>query len=89
MSAVLEFHNSHSTLLLAAGPSMVDQPGAAVQGVEGVWMSIQSLDGLLRMPLPPLGSTPGCGGFLCELRGPLVFYLDAWLAESIFTLTES
>lgn len=35
MSAVLEFHNSHSTLLLAAGPSMVEQPGAAVQGEEG------------------------------------------------------
>lgn len=35
MSAIVEFHNSHSYPLLDAGPSIVDQPGAAFLGGKG------------------------------------------------------
>lgn len=67
----------------AAGPSMVDHPGAAVQGDQ--WTSAQSLDGLLKTPPPlPLIRTRPWWFPVQELRDPLVFYLEAWLADLIF-----
>ncbi|XP_054424811.1 oocyte-expressed protein homolog [Pteronotus mesoamericanus] len=62
---------------------MADQPGVAVQGDQG--MSAQSLDGLLRIPLPlPRIRIRPWWFPVQELRNPLVFYLEAWLADSIF-----
>ncbi|XP_024432359.1 oocyte-expressed protein homolog [Desmodus rotundus] len=62
---------------------MAGQPGAAVQGDQR--MSAQSLDGLLGMPppLPQIRTRPWWFP-VQELRDPLVFYLEAWLADSIF-----
>ncbi|KAK1338255.1 hypothetical protein QTO34_001370 [Cnephaeus nilssonii] len=62
---------------------MVDQPGAAVQ--EEPWMSAQALDKLLKMPLPlPRIRTRPWWFPALELRDPLVFYLEACLADHIF-----
>lgn len=42
-------------------------------------------DGLLRLPLPPPRLRIRPWWFpVQELRDPLVFYLEAWLADSIF-----
>ncbi|XP_008137671.2 oocyte-expressed protein homolog [Eptesicus fuscus] len=62
---------------------MVDQPGAAVQ--EEPWMSAQALDKLLKMPLPlPRIRTRPWWFPALELRDPLVFYLEASLADPVF-----
>ncbi|XP_036269396.1 oocyte-expressed protein homolog [Pipistrellus kuhlii] len=62
---------------------MVDQPGAVVQ--EDAWMSAQDLDRLLKMPLPlPRVRTRPWWFPEQDLRDPLVFYLEACLAEPIF-----
>ncbi|XP_036105381.1 oocyte-expressed protein homolog [Molossus molossus] len=62
---------------------MVDHPGAAAQGDQ--WTSAQSLDGLLKIPLPlPRIRTRPWWFPVQELRDPLVFYLEAWLADVIF-----
>ncbi|XP_059542165.1 oocyte-expressed protein-like [Myotis daubentonii] len=62
---------------------MVDQPSAVVQ--EDPWMSVQALDGLLKMllPLPWIRTRPWWFPAL-KLRVPLVFYLEACLADPIF-----
>ncbi|XP_011379314.1 oocyte-expressed protein homolog [Pteropus medius] len=45
----------------------------------------ESRDGLLRLPLPPPRLRTRPWWFpVQELRDPLVFYLEAWLADSIF-----
>ncbi|XP_004413144.1 oocyte-expressed protein homolog [Eumetopias jubatus] len=63
---------------------MVDDAGVAkAQGDE--WTPAQSLDRLLRSPLPPPRIRTRPWWFpVQELRDPLVFYLEAWLADSIF-----
>ncbi|XP_026362725.2 oocyte-expressed protein homolog [Ursus arctos] len=63
---------------------MVDDAGAArAHGDE--WTSAQSLDTLLWSPLPPPRIRTRPWWFpVQELRDPLVFYLEAWLADSIF-----
>ncbi|KAF3831700.1 hypothetical protein GH733_000512 [Mirounga leonina] len=63
---------------------MVDDVGAAkAQGDE--WTPAQSLGRLLRSPLPPPRIRTRPWWFpVQELRDPLVFYLEAWLADSIF-----
>ncbi|XP_023610085.1 oocyte-expressed protein homolog isoform X1 [Myotis lucifugus] len=62
---------------------MVDQPDAVVQ--EDPWMSAQALDRLLKMPLPlPRIRTRPWWFPALELRDPLVFYLEACLADPIF-----
>lgn len=63
---------------------MVDDAGAAkAQGDE--WTPAQSLNRLLRSPLPaPRIRTRPWWFPVQELRDPLVFYLEAWLADSIF-----
>lgn len=63
---------------------MVDDAGTAkAQGDE--WTSAQSLDRLLWSPLPPPRIRTRPWWFpVQELRDPLVFYLEAWLADSIF-----
>uniref|UniRef100_G1QCH1 KH-like RNA-binding domain-containing protein n=1 Tax=Myotis lucifugus TaxID=59463 RepID=G1QCH1_MYOLU len=63
---------------------MVHQPGAVVQ--EDPWMSAQALDRLLKMPLPlPQIRTRPWWFPALELRDPLVFYLEACLADPIFS----
>ncbi|XP_004770788.1 oocyte-expressed protein homolog [Mustela nigripes] len=63
---------------------MVDDAGAAkAQGDE--WTPAQSLSRLLRSPLPaPRIRTRPWWFPVQDLRDPLVFYLEAWLADSIF-----
>ncbi|XP_037376824.1 oocyte-expressed protein homolog isoform X2 [Talpa occidentalis] len=63
---------------------MVDQADAAEdRGDE--WIPNQSLDRLLRLPLPPPRICMRPWWFPAqELRNPLVFYLEAWLADVIF-----
>ncbi|XP_006760769.1 PREDICTED: oocyte-expressed protein homolog [Myotis davidii] len=62
---------------------MVDQPSAVVQ--EDPWMSAQALDRLLKMPLPlPRIRTRPWWFPALELRDPLVFYLEACMADPIF-----
>ncbi|XP_037003001.2 oocyte-expressed protein homolog [Artibeus jamaicensis] len=58
---------------------MASQPGAAPRGDQ--WTSAQSLDGQLGMPRV---RTRPWWFPVQELRDPLVFYLEAWLADSIF-----
>lgn len=68
----------------AAGPSMADDAGAAeAQGDQCT--PAQSLGRLLKLPLPPPRIRTRPWWFpVQELRDPLVFYLEAWLADSIF-----
>ncbi|KAG8513196.1 Oocyte-expressed protein [Galemys pyrenaicus] len=63
---------------------MVDVSSAAeTRGDE--WIPAQSLDRLLRLPLPPPRIFIRPWWFpVEELRNPLVFYLEAWLADTIF-----
>ncbi|XP_016061221.1 PREDICTED: oocyte-expressed protein homolog [Miniopterus natalensis] len=62
---------------------MVDQPGAAAPG--GPWTPAPPLDALLRTPLPlPRLRTRPWWFPVQELRDPLVFYLEAWLADLVF-----
>ncbi|KAM5325786.1 oocyte-expressed protein homolog [Glossophaga mutica] len=62
---------------------MAGQPGAAVRGDQ--WTSSQSVDGLLGMPSPlPRIRTRPWWFPVQELRDPLVFYLEAWLADAVF-----
>ncbi|KAF0886491.1 oocyte-expressed protein homolog [Crocuta crocuta] len=63
---------------------MADDAGAAeAQGDQ--WTPAPSMDRMLRSPLPPPRIRTRPWWFpVQELRDPLVFYLEAWLADSIF-----
>ncbi|XP_004674103.1 PREDICTED: oocyte-expressed protein homolog [Condylura cristata] len=63
---------------------MVDKADAAeARGDE--WVPGQSLDRLLKLPLPPPRICIRPWWFpVQELRNPLVFYLEAWLTDVIF-----
>ncbi|XP_066109748.1 oocyte-expressed protein homolog [Saccopteryx bilineata] len=68
----------------SAGPAVADQPGAGAQ--ESQWPSAPSPDPQLRIPppAPPRLRTRPWWFPVQELRDPLVFTLEAWLADSIF-----
>lgn len=68
----------------AVGRSMADDAGAAeAQGDQ--WTPAPSMDRMLRSPPPPPRIRTRPWWFpVQELRDPLVFYLEAWLADSIF-----
>nr|XP_012644221.2 oocyte-expressed protein homolog [Microcebus murinus] len=67
-----------------AGPNMADDAGAAESQQEELYPS-SILERLLRSPLPPPQIRIRPWWFpVQELRNPLVFYLEAWLADAIF-----
>lgn len=70
-------------LVWATGHSMADHVGAVAQGDD--CKPADSLDVLMKLPLqlPRIRTRPWWFP-VQELRDPLVFYLEAWLADSIF-----
>ncbi|XP_058424760.1 oocyte-expressed protein-like [Diceros bicornis minor] len=61
---------------------MVDAAGAA-EAPGDEWAPAQALAGLLRFPPPRARPRPWWFP-VQELRDPSVFYLEAWLADSLF-----
>lgn len=70
-------------LVPAPGPSMGDHGGVGAQGHD--CKPAHSLDVLMKVPLqlPRIRTRPWWFP-VQELRDPLAFYLEAWLADSIF-----
>ncbi|EPQ04743.1 Oocyte-expressed protein [Myotis brandtii] len=67
------------------GQAAEDASSTATDSQEDPWMSAQALDRLLKMPLPlPRIRTRPWWFPVLELRDPLVFYLEACLADPIF-----
>ncbi|XP_011799825.1 PREDICTED: oocyte-expressed protein homolog [Colobus angolensis palliatus] len=63
---------------------MVDDAGAA-ESQRGKQTPVHSLEQLCRLPLPPPQIRIRPWWFpVQELRDPLVFYLEAWLADELF-----